>query len=318
MASTKTSKVRRAVLFLLVLGIVLAPVLAFYMDNAHMLNVAQRIVITAIAVMGLNLILGFGGLVSLGHAAFIGIGGYAIGILSYHEITSGWVQWPVAIVACALGALLIGALSLRTRGVYFIMVTLAFAQMVYYVASGLQLYGGDDGLTIYDTSDFGHWLPLGDGYVLYGVSLLILALTAGVIHVVKQSPFGLVLRGAAINERRVKAIGYSTYRYQLVAFVLSGVICGVAGMLLANQNSFISPATMHWTRSAELVIMIILGGSGTVFGPLFGVVAYLMAEELFSSQIVYWQAALGVLLFIIIRFAPGGFDAFFTRRRRND
>ena len=299
---------RKVAVALLLAALFAAPFAAHVLDNPHVLAVASRLVIMAIAAVGLNLVLGFGGLVSLGHAAYLGVGAYAVGILAHHGVQSGWLQFAVAMAACALIALVIGALSLRTRGVYFIMVTLAFAQMLYFVGVGLAPYGGDDGLTIHARSQFGAWLPLHDQYVFYGLCLALLIAVAAGIHVIRRSPFGLVLLGAASNERRVKAIGYPVYRYQLAAYVISGLICGVAGMLLANLNNFASPSMMHWTRSAELVIMLILGGTATVLGPLFGAAALLTLEELLSSHTHYWQAALGLLLLLAIRFARGGID----------
>ena len=303
---------------LVVVGLIAAPLLAWWLDNSHILTVAQRIVIFGIAAVGLNLILGFGGLVSLGHAAFMGIGSYAVGILAFHGWGSGWLQLVVALAASAVGALIIGALSLRTRGVYFIMVTLAFAQMVYFVGVGLAPYGGDDGMTIDNRSNFGSWLNFDDNLVFYVVSLLCLAASALLVYAMTRSPFGLVLKGAAQNERRVVAMGYALYHYQLVAFVVSGVLCGLAGFLLANQNNFVSPATMHWVRSADLVIMIILGGLGSVLGPLVGAVVLMLAEDVLSSWTHYWQAVLGVLLFLAIRYAPGGLSGIMPGRGRHD
>ena len=219
-----------------------------------------RVIILALAALSLNLIMGFGGMVSFGHAAYLGIGGYAVGILAKEGIGSGFVQWPAAIAASALYALVVGALSLRTRGVYFIMITLAFAQMVYYVAIGLDRYGGDDGLTIYKRSQFGGW-SISTTRRCFIISALALLL-AGIYLVWRlvNSRFGLVIRGARSNERRMRAIGFPTFRYKLVCFVIAGAMCGLAGALLANHTNFISPAMMHWTRSGDLMVMAVLGG----------------------------------------------------------
>jgi len=285
-----------------------APLAAQLLDNAHLLTVATRMTVMAIAAVGLSLVLGLGGLVSLGHAAYLGVGAYAVGILAHHGHASGWMQLAVAMAACAGFSLVIGALSLRTRGVYFIMVTLAFAQMLYFVGVGLAPYGGDDGLTISSRSGFGPWLPLENPYVFHVVCVALLAGVAAAIHAIGRSPFGLVLMASASNERRVRAIGYQVYRYQLVAYVVSGMVCGLAGVLLANLNNFVSPSMMHWTRSAELVIMMILGGTATALGPLFGAAALIALEEFLSGQTHYWQAALGVLLLVAMRLARGGIE----------
>ena len=178
-----------------------------------------------------------------------------------------------------LFALGVGALSLRTRGVYFIMITLAFAQMVYYVANGLDRYGGDDGLTIQRRSDFGGLINLSNRTVFYYLCLALLLATVYLVWRMINSRFGLVIQGARSNERRMRAIGFPTFRYKLTCFVIAGVLCGLSGVLLANHTNFISPALMHWTRSGDLIVMAVLGGMGTVFGPVIGAVALLVLEE---------------------------------------
>src|SRR6201981_1459399 len=198
------------------------PAFAALTGNTFAVTLFTRVVILAIAALSLNLIMGFGGMVSFGHAAYLGIGGYAVGILAKEGITSGFVQWPAAIAAAALYALVVGALSLRTRGVYFIMITLAFAQMIYYVAIGLDRYGGDDGLTIYKRSDFGGLIDLNNKVVFYYLCFAILLASIFLIARLVNSRFGIVLRGTRSNERRMRAIGFPTFRYKLVAFVISG------------------------------------------------------------------------------------------------
>ena len=230
--------------------------------NYFLMSLFTRIVILAMAAVSLNLIMGYGGMVSFGHAAYLGIGGYAVGILAKEGITSGFVQWPVALAMSALFALVVGALSLRTRGVYFIMITLAFAQMIYYVAIGLDRYGGDDGLTIYKRSQFGGLIDLSNRTAFYYLCLVLLLAAIYVTWRLVNSRFGLVIQGARSNDRRMRAIGFPTYRYRLVCFVIAGTMCGLAGALLANHTEFISPAMMHWTRSGDLIVMVVLGGMG--------------------------------------------------------
>jgi branched-chain amino acid transport system permease protein len=246
--------------------------------------------------------------VSFGHAAYLGLGGYAVGILAHDGIASGFLQWPLALVVSALFSLLVGALCLRTRGVYFIMITLAFAQMIYYVAVALDRYGGDDGLTIYRRSQFAGVVDLGNKTVFYYVCLALLLGAIYLIWRLVNSRFGMVIRGARSNERRMRAIGFPTFRYRLACFVLAGTLCGLAGVLLANHTDFISPAVMHWTRSGDLIVMVVLGGMGSSFGPLIGAVALLVLEEALSGITEYWQIILGPLLLLVVLFARRGID----------
>src|SRR5256886_8998514 len=239
-------------------SVALVPVDAEATGNTFMVSLFTRIVILAIAAVSLNLIMGFGGMVSFGHAVDLGIGGYAVGILAKEGVNSGLLQWPLAVVASALFALTVGALSLRTRGVYFIMITLAFAQMIYYVAIGLDRYGGDDGMTIYKRSQFGAAIDLSNKTTFYYLCLALLLATIYLVWRLVHSRFGMVIQGARSNERRMRAIGFPTYRYKLLCFVFAGMLCGLAGVLLANHTDFISPALMHWTRSGDLIVMAVL------------------------------------------------------------
>ena len=223
------------------------------------------------------------------------------------------MQWPLALVVSALFALAVGALSLRTRGVYFIMITLAFAQMVYYVAVGLDRYGGDDGLTIYRRSEFAGLVNLSNKTA---VLLPVPAVLLGTIYLtwrLVNSRFGLVIQGARSNDRRMRAIGFPTFRYRLTCFVIAGTICGLAGVLLANHTDFVSPAMMHWTRSGDLIVMVVLGGMASSFGPLIGAVALLVLEEVLSGITEYWQIILGPLLLLVVLFARGGIDGLLAR-----
>jgi branched-chain amino acid transport system permease protein len=207
----------------------------------------------------------------------------------------------------------IGALSLRTRGVYFIMITLAFAQMAYYVIAGLARYGGDDGLTIDKRSQFFAPLNLTDKTQFYYVCLALLFASIYLVWRIVNSRFGMVIQGSRSNEARMRAVGFPTYRYKLVCFVIAGTLCGLAGVLLANHSDFVSPAMLYWTRSGDLMIMVILGGMGSVIGPVFGAVALLVLEEALSGITEYWQIVLGPLLLLVVLFARGGIDGLLTQ-----
>jgi branched-chain amino acid transport system permease protein len=297
----------------LALLLAFAPILANFAGNDYLLIVLTRVLILAMAAVSLDLILGYGGMVSLGHAAFLGIGAYAVGIMTAEGVTSGFIQWPIAILAAAIVALIIGALSLRTRGVYFILVTLAFAQMVYFVSVGLDVYGGEDGLVISTRSQLG-LLNLGNRTVFYLVCLALLAGTVALVAHLARTRFGLVLRGAAMNERRMRALGFPVYRYRLAAFVIAGALCGLAGVLLANHSEFVSPSVMNWGRSADLIIMVVLGGMGSAIGPLLGAMVFMLAEETLSHLTTYWQLIFGPLILIFVRFARSGLVGLFPER----
>ena len=312
--------------------LVLLPVYTAHTGNAFVLTLFTRIVILAIAATSLNLILGYGGMVSFGHAVYLGIGGYAVGILAKEGINSGFVQWPVALLASGLFALGVGALCLRTRGVYFIMITLAFSQVIYYVAVGLDRYGGDDGLAISRRSQFFDPINLSNKTFFYYLCFALLLACVYLVWRLVHSRFGMVIQGARSNERRMRAIGFPTYRYKLTCFVISGVMCGLAGVLLANHTDFINPSIMFWTRSGDLIVMAVLGGMGTVFGPVIGAIALLVLEEALPmliggvSQLLtghevqgareYWQLILGPMLLLIVLFARGGIDGMLSRPPR--
>lgn len=324
---------RNAFVAALLAMLVLLPVYSAVTGNTFMMTLFTRIIILAIAAVSLNLIMGFGGMVSFGHAAYLGIGGYVVGILAKEGIDSGFVQWPIALLLSGLFALGVGALSLRTRGVYFIMITLAFAQVVYYIANGLDRYGGDDGLTIQRRSDFGGMMNLSNRTFFYYLCLAFLLATVYFVWRLINSRFGLVIQGSRSNDRRMRAIGFPTFRYKLTCFVIAGVLCGLAGVLLANHTNFISPALMHWTRSGDLIVMAVLGGMGTVFGPVIGAIALLVLEEalphliglvtyVFTGKEIpaakeYWQLILGPMLLLIVIYARGGIEGLIKGRRRD-
>ena len=312
---TPAFNLRTIVGLLLLLALVLLPVYVEMTGSRFLLTLFTRIVILALAAVSLNLILGYGGMMSFGHAAYLGIGGYAVGILAFEGVTTGFVQWPVALLVSAFFALVIGALSLRTRGVYFIMITLAFAQMAYYIVAGLARYGGDDGLTIQKRSQFLSPINLSNKVQFYYICLALLCAAIYLVWRLVNSRFGMAVQGARSNDMRMRAIGFPTYRYKLICFVIAGTLCGLAGALLANHTDFVSPAMMYWTRSGDLIIMVVLGGMGSTFGPLFGAVALLVLEEVLSGITEYWQIILGPLLLLVVLFARGGIDGLLGKVR---
>jgi branched-chain amino acid transport system permease protein len=297
--------IRGALIGALIVALMLVPLYAALSGDSFAVSLATRILILALAATSLNLILGYGGMVSFGHAAYLGIGGYAVGILAEAGIVSGWVQWSVAIAVSALVALVVGALCLRTRGVYFIMITLAFAQMIYYVASGLDQYGGDDGLTISTRSRFG-LINLTDRTQFYYLCAGLLLAAIMLSERLMNAPFGWVIRGARSNDRRMRSLGFPTFGYRLLCFVIAGGVCGLAGALLANYSDFVSPAVMSWTRSGDLIVMVVFGGMESAFGPLMGAIVYLVGEEALSRVTEYWQIILGPLLLLVAVVARGG------------
>jgi branched-chain amino acid transport system permease protein len=307
------SRVHLSVLLLGFLGFAIIPFVAedFYVD------LFARIMIFAIAAISLDLILGYGGMVSFGHAAYLGLGAYAVAILAYYEIYDGFLQLFVAIVGSALVALIIGAICLRTSGVYFIMITLALTQMLYFFGISLEEYGGDDGINT-DRSAFVSWFDLNEPLNLYYFILVALAVCTFIAHRLINSRFGMVIRGSHSNEARMQAIGFPTFRYKLLAFVISGAMCGVAGFLLANLTEFVTPEYMHWFRSGEIMIMVLVGGMGTLFGPLFGAAAYLLFEEIISDITQHWMIIFGPILIILVVFAKQGLWGFIPGGRRAD
>ena len=318
-AALRTPRGLATLAILLVLAAL--PILTQIFDQRYLLSVGTRIVIWSIAAVSLNMVLGYGGLVSFGHAVFFGIGGYAVGILGTHGVASGWIQWPVGVLAAALWACLVGALSLRTRGLYFIMITLAFAQLVYYVGVGLEAYGADDGLNI-SRSRFSGLIDLRDKASFYWLCLALLCATLWFCSRLANSHFGLVIRGAKSNDLRMTALGFPVFRYRLAAFTVSGAFGGLAGILLANEGAYISPAMMSWVKSGDLIVIVVLGGMGTLFGPLYGTIAFFVLEESLPPLIdlvrkgwgEYWQIVFGPLLVLIALYARGGVDSLLGRR----
>jgi len=264
-------------------------------------------------------------MISFGHAAYLGVGAYAVGVLSYYGIDSGWLQWAVAIGASALVAAAIGSISVRTSGIYFIMITLAFTQMLYYLGISIEEYGGDDGMRLGVRSQFTGLIDLNDPTAFYYLVFAILVLFLYLTHRLVNSRFGLVLQAVRSNEARTRAIGFSPYPYRLAAFVISGAMCGLAGALLVNQTAYLTPEFMNWTRSGELMFMVILGGIATTAGPLLGAAALLLLEDVLQGSSLlpkwvndHWQLYLGVILILVVLFARRGLAGLLPGRERND
>jgi len=294
----------------LIVFLAAVPILAAVFNEAFYVTLFTRILIFALAALGLNLILGYGAMVSFGHAMYMGVGAYSVGILGFHGIASGWVHLGAALAVGVVVALVVGAICLRTSGIAFIMITLAFAQMLFFLAVSLREYGGDDGLSVAQRSEFG-LLDLSQPYQLYYLCLGILLVTLFLMQRMIHSHFGMVLRGCKSNERRMRALGFPTLRYKLAAYVLSAQVCVVAGVLLANLTRFVAPSYMAWTVSGELIVMTVLGGLGTLLGPVVGAVALLTLEEILSSLKVgvpwidtlinqHWLALIGLFIVAVV------------------
>jgi branched-chain amino acid transport system permease protein len=334
---------RRAAFILVLLSFfALLPLIAMAFDADFYISQFRRILIFAIVAISLDLILGYGGMVSLGHAAFFGIGAYVVAILNWHaqEETAllGFipgsrnilVTWPAAVLVSATAALAVGAISLRTSGIYFIMITLAFAQMIYFFFVSLEAYGGDDGLRF--PGDIGFidaaTNALADAgydparsfdtlfyYFTFAVFLLVLYGSYRLVN----SRFGMVIRGCHENERRMRAIGFATFRYKLVCFTIAGSVAGLAGALFAAHESYISPSIMHWTRSGDLIIMIVLGGIGTLIGPVAGATLFLLLEKFLPDYTQHWPIVFGPILILVVLFAKNGiYGSLLPRQARHE
>jgi branched-chain amino acid transport system permease protein len=310
-----------AVAFLIAL-----PPLMTALGETFYIDLVRRIMILAIAAVSLNLILGYGGLVSFGHAAYLGIGAYAVGILAFYGVTSGWVQWAVAIGGSAAVALAIGAISIRTSGIYFIMITLAFTQMLYYLGISLEEFGGDDGMRLKSKSLFSGLVDLANPVAFYYLALALMLLSVFVVFRLVNSRFGMVLRAAKSNDARTRAIGFSPYPYRLAAFVIAGAMCGLSGALYANHTNYIVPGLMSWQHSGDLMFMVILGGMASTAGPVLGAFAFIFTEEflkvllnavapLFGKRdwAEYWAVLMGPLLVLSVIFFRRGLAGIFYK-----
>jgi branched-chain amino acid transport system permease protein len=289
------------------------PLLVSPRGGVFLINFGTRVMIFAIAAISLDFILGYGGMVSFGHAVYIGIGGYAVAVLSYYGIDNGWLQFAIAALGSGLLALAIGVIALRTSGVYFIMITLGLTQMLYYVGISLSQFGGDDGFRTH-RSVFAAGVTLGDPLVLYYLAFGLLLLAMLGLRRIVNSRFGTVLRASKSNERRARSLGVATFPYKLTAFVLAGVICGLAGALYVNLKGFMTPDYMHWVRSGDLLVMLLMGGQGTLLGGLVGAALFQgietflpdFIEAMVPGQGQNWEALFGPFLILLVLFFKGG------------
>ncbi|HWK60772.1 MAG TPA: branched-chain amino acid ABC transporter permease [Eoetvoesiella sp.] len=290
----------KSVIWIAALFFVLAciPFVAHALDEPFYVTFFARVLVYALAACALNVVLGLAGLVSFGHAMFIGLGCYTVGILSYYGIDNGWIQLLVCIAACVVVGVLVGTVCLRTSGIGFIMITLAFSQMLYFLMISLTEFGGDDGLNIYAPSDFGFFQLDGSSEVYWAAWALLLALAVFLLRF-RVSPFGMVLRATHINPRRVDAFGYSVFGVQLASYVMSGVITGIAGFLLANLTAFASPSYIAWHVSGELIVMVVIGGIGAVTGPIVGALAFLVMEDVLKGWTSHWMLIMGPIIVLI-------------------
>ena len=308
-APEERSRVAAIAMALLVVLALALPFVLRALGLDFYLSLASRIVVYAIAATSLNLVLGYGGMVSFGHAAFVGVGAYATAILLSEGVQSGPVQLAIVVVASAATALVVGAISLRTRGVYFIMITLAFAQMLYYLANSVKGYGGDEGLNVRTRSLFAFGdrvLDLKQPLAIYYVALAVLALSLVALARFAPSRFGAAVRALRDDDVRAEALGFPTYRYRLIVFVAAGTLGGIAGFLSVNLQGYVSPNVLHWTQSGTLMVMVILGGVATVWGGFAGACALLLLQEGLSSYTEYWAFWTGWLLLAVVLFAPQG------------
>jgi len=290
------------------------PIVAHAMDASYYVVFVTRILIYALAAVSLNLVLGFGGLASFGHAMFLSLGAYCAAVPTVYGVNGAWLHVLLALtLGCSL-ALLTGLVVLRTRETAFIMTTLAFAQMLYFLLVSLKQFGGDEGLNMQSGSEIAG-VQLSDNNVLYFVSLAVLAAVVLFQRRLLHSPFGTIFRGVAANEQRMKALGYPTLLYRLTAYVISGGLCTVCGVLLANLTLFASPSYGSWKASGELMLMVVLGGAGTIGGPIVGAAAFLMIEEVTKGVSPHWPAYLGILIIAISVFSRNGIWTFVRRNR---
>ncbi len=320
------------VLWAVVLLLFLLPVITRQLGQEYLLSLFSRILIYGLAAASLDLILGFGGMVSLGHAAFVGIGAYTVGIFSFATAESmpvlSWpltitgsenalLTWPLAMAMAALFGLITGSICLRTRGMYFIMITLAFAQMIFYFFVSLEIFGGSDGIVLYNRNSL-PGLNLGDDTTFYYLCLVILLVFLQAGNRLVQSRFGRVITACRENELRARALGFAVYRYQLLCYVMAAAAAGLSGALLADQAGYVSPDLMHWSRSGEILVMVLLGGMGTLIGPVIGAATLLLMEEFLAMFTEHWMVILGPFLLLVVLFAGQGIYGLLTGGKQGD
>lgn len=281
-----------------------------FFAQPYFTRLATGVLVYGLAAISLDIIVGYGGMVSFGHAAFFGLGAYAAAILNVHGVHSAFLVMPSAIVVAALAAFIIGGISLRTSGVYFIMITLAFAQMLYYLAGALVMYGGHDGLKM-PRNTYAGLVQVEDPAAFFYIVLAVFVLVVLASRRLVQSRFGRVLRAIKDNDVRAQSLGFDSYRYQLVAFVIAGGLAGLAGMLHANLYEYVGPDLLHWILSGDLLVMLILGGAGTLVGPVLGAATFLLLQEVLSGYTRHWPIVLGPLLLCVVLFSSGGLYGLF-------
>ncbi|MBI4958349.1 MAG: branched-chain amino acid ABC transporter permease [Desulfovibrio sp.] len=304
---------RRFAALAVLAALCLLPLAAQALAQPFYIKLMSRVLIYALAATSLNLVIGFGGMISFGHAAFVGLGSYSVALLMGGGILSAWVSWSIAAAASALLALFVGAVSLRTRGVYFIMITLAFAQMLYYLFVSLKALGGDDGLALTARNALGFGIDLKNPVSFYYVALTFLALSLFLAGRLVRSRMGRVIEGIRENETRMEAIGYPVFGYKLACFVISGALAGLSGALLVNQTGLASPNQLYWTQSGMLLVMVVLGGTGGLYGGALGAALLLILEELLSSYTLYAHLGVGLALLAVVFLAPRGLYGLLAR-----
>ena len=303
---SEAKHLRIAAILVVALCALLVPYVLQAVGAGYYVSTAGKIVVFAIAATSLNLVLGYGGMVSFGHAAFFGLGAYATGVLISEGVTNAGVHLLATAAVTALAALLIGAISLRTRGVYFIMITLAFGQMLFYLANSIKGYGGDEGLSIRARSVLGFGLDLKDAPTFYYVALAVLVATLLGLRAFVGSAFGRAIVATRDDDLRAEALGFPTYRYRLILFVVAGAIAGVAGALSVNQQGYVSPSLLHWTQSGTLMVMVILGGVASLWGGVLGAAVLVLLQETLSAYTTHWEFWTGWVLLAVVLFARHG------------
>ncbi|MGZ5714816.1 MAG: branched-chain amino acid ABC transporter permease [Caldimonas sp.] len=313
---TSRRSTRAALLVAAALVLLAVPPAMQALGAGYYVSTAGKIVVFAIAATSLNLVLGYGGMVSFGHAAFVGLGAYATGVLISEGVLDGGVHLAATVALTALAALVIGAISLRTRGVYFIMITLAFGQMLFYLANSIKGYGGDEGLNIRARSLLGFGLDLKDPPTFYYVALAVLGATLAGLHAFVRSDFGRAIVATRDDEVRAEALGFATYRNRLAVFVAAGAIAGLAGALSVNQQGYVSPALLHWTQSGTLMVMVILGGVASLWGGVLGAALLVILQETLSAYTTHWEFWTGWVLLAVVLFARHGLAGWLARAMR--
>jgi branched-chain amino acid transport system permease protein len=306
---------RTIVIAVVIFAVLLAaPFVANQLGGTYVLSLLMKAMLLAIAALSLDLLIGQSGMVSFGHAAFVGLGAYATGVGLEEGIEDVLILLLITLGVTGLFAVITGALALRTSGVYFIMITLAFGQMAYFTLTSLAAYGGDDGLTLWSTAELFGTDVVQKGSGLYFVITGSLIATWWLVHRIAGSRFGRVLRAAKENPERTEIMGFSVFRFRLIAYVIAGMIAGVSGLLLAQQAEFISPAISTWQKSGELIVVVVLGGMGTRNGAVLGAIFFVLVEEFLGGRLHEWKLIFGPLLVLMVLYSRGGISDLLSAR----